>query len=89
VARRESQKQGDSMMEYVQRAKYGPKHKKRYEMHDRVHLSDGFKTLCGHELTVMWFVTGNDVRKNKTVTCKKCLDSLNTRRHHENHPASP
>ena len=63
-------------MEYVQRAVYGPKHGLLFMMHNRVHLSDGNKTLCGKELNEMWFVTGDESKHKKEVTCQKCKSIL-------------
>ena len=59
-------------MDYVQRAVYGPNHHLSHLMHNRVHLSDGHKTLCGKILNEMWFVTGNTANQQKVVTCPKC-----------------
>lgn len=59
-------------MEYVQRAVYGPNHAMSHRMHNRVHLSDGHKTLCGKNLSEMWFVTGDEANERKVVTCPKC-----------------
>ena len=59
-------------MEYVQRAVYRLGHELDFMMHDRVHLSDGKRTLCGAELNEMWFVTGSQEKVTKEVTCSKC-----------------
>ena len=59
-------------MEYVQRAIYGPVHHLSHMMHDRIHLSDGHRTLCGKTLNEMWFVTGNEAKEKKIVTCPYC-----------------
>lgn len=64
-------------MEYVQRAVYGPEHKLSYMIHDKVHLSDGNKTLCGKKLNEMWFITGNEMQHSKEVTCKRCKSIKN------------
>jgi len=59
-------------MEYVQRSKYKFGHPHDYLYYDRVHLSDGEKTLCGKTLTEMWFITGDESKQRKTVTCSRC-----------------
>ena len=55
-------------MEYVRRAV----NKDGYEMHDRLHGSDGGKTLCGKPLNEMWFFVGDSHRKKMDITCLKC-----------------
>jgi len=59
-------------MEYVQRAIYKAGHRLDGMMHDRVHVSDGGETLCGKTLGEMWYITGDDKRHKKIVTCREC-----------------
>jgi hypothetical protein len=65
-----------NIMEYVQRAVYGPNHDLSHMMHDKVHLAEAGKTLCGKELGKMWFVTGDTRMVQKEVTCLYCSKFL-------------
>lgn len=59
-------------MEYVQKAVYGPEHELSHLMYDRIHGSDGNKTLCGILLNENWFVTGNSEKVERPISCPKC-----------------
>ena len=65
-------------MNYARRCKFKDGHEKAFETFETLHgVDDNYKsTLCGKELSGMWFVESNAGLEIEDITCKKCIRQI-------------